>query len=820
MIKRKRQFGFHKPAVGAFPRETPLETHITGVLSMARSGTGFVAADDGGEDIIIPQESVGQALPGDRVSVSKLPPRRSDGRRMGRIEKVLERGQTDIVCTLRRTGQYLAAVPMIPNYQHTFNIADPKGAKEGDRVIVRFTAWDNPLLNPDAEVTGVIGPADNPSLDTEAIIRMYGLPGDFPPAALREAQTVSAKLAHHDRREDLRGKLIVTIDPATAKDFDDALSLEHDAEGRRVLGVHIADVSHFVRTGSELDAEARKRGTSVYLVDKVIPMLPEQLSNGVCSLVPGEDRLAFSAFLTFNAAGVVIERRLTRSVIRSKLRLSYEQAQEIIDGAPAAAQLGTAEARELVLALNTLSQQLRANRFKRFALDIASPEMQVDLDADGMMIGVHPAVHSVSHELVEEAMVAANEAVAAELSGRHIPYISRFHDAPDPEKIADLAAAVATLGLEPGDLMHTGNLARLLKAVHGTPLQYYVGMLVLRSMKRAEYTVEHEGHFGLAKRFYSHFTSPIRRYPDLVLHRQLAAMLAGDAAAQPGRGELAAIAKTSTDAEFRAEQASRDLIEMKKYRFLAQQIADGKPLEYDAVVVKVMDFGVFVEIPEVQIGGLIHVSALSEKYVRYDNFQERLVAPGLSVGSGDTLRVLVSGVNFDERKVDFSVVGIQGGERPRRDLSSQAVRRRERRERRSGDSATGRPSAKAPAHSRGASASKSAGHSRGVERGSARPHGRKHETQSVKPEAHGRKHETHGRKPETQGVKPEAAGRKPETHGRKPEARDGKPEAHGRKPENRTPRGDGFGAAGQRKSAGNGYFAKGGGKRKSSGRAR
>ena len=171
MIKRKKQFGFHKPAVGAFPRETPLETHITGVLSMARSGTGFVAADDGGEDIIIPQESVGQALPGDRVSVSKLPPRRSDGRRMGRIEKVLERGQTDIVCTLRRTGQYLAAVPMIPNYQHTFNIADPKGAKEGDRVIVRFTAWDNPLLNPDAEVTGVIGPADNPSLDTEAIIR-------------------------------------------------------------------------------------------------------------------------------------------------------------------------------------------------------------------------------------------------------------------------------------------------------------------------------------------------------------------------------------------------------------------------------------------------------------------------------------------------------------------------------------------------------------------------------------------------------------------------------------------------------------------------
>ena len=800
MIQRKRQFGRQPLTARALRRDTPLETTLVGTLSVARSGTGFVAPADGGEDIVIPQEAVGQAFPGDRVEVALVPSRRGDKRRTGRIVAIVERGLADIVCTLRRTGDFLAAVPMIPNFQHTFNIADPKGAKEGDRVVVRFASWDNPLLNPDATIAGVIGPADNPSLDTEAIIRMYGLPGDFPPATLLEAQTVSAQLAHPGRREDLRGKLIVTIDPATAKDFDDALSLETDAQGRRVLGVHIADVSHFVRTGSELDAEARKRGTSVYLVDKVIPMLPEQLSNGVCSLVPGEDRLAFSAFLTFNAAGVLVDRRFVRSVIRSKQRLTYEQAQEILDGAPAAADHGTPEARELVLALNALSQQLRGNRFKRFALDIASTEMQVDLDERGMMTGVHPAVHTVSHELVEEAMVAANEAVAAELSGRHIPYISRFHDAPDPEKIADLAAAVAALGLEPGDLMHTGNLARLLKAVHGTPLQYYVGMLVLRSMKRAEYTVEHEGHFGLAKRFYSHFTSPIRRYPDLVLHRQLAAMLAGGAEPQPGRGDLTAIAKSSTDAEFRAEQASRDLIEMKKYRFLAQQIEDGKPLEYDAVVVKVMEFGVFVEIPEVQVGGLIHVSALSEKFVRYDGFRDRLVAPGLSVGAGDSLRVLVSGVNFDERKVDFAVVGIQtGGARPKRELSAQAVRRRERRERRGADSATARPSAKGSAKPHGAPHAKGAAHARHPAEG--RPEFRGH-----KPAAHGRK--------------PEARGHEPAAHGRKGEAQDRKPAAHDRKPEGRPPRGDGFGAASQRKGAGNGYFAKGAGKRKSSGRAR
>ncbi len=693
MMKKNVNFsGFNRGRPIGRKQESLLDTKVNGVLAVARSGTGFVSPDGGGDDIMIPSEFVNQAFPGDRVSVSLSPQKRGETRKSGKIVEILERGKIDIVCTLRRTGEFLAAVPMIPNFQHTFNIADAKGAKEGDRVIVRFSSWENPMLNPDAELTAVIGPADSPSLDTESIIKMYDLPGTFPPVVTSEAQTVSAKLSHTGARVDLRDKLIITIDPATARDFDDALSLETDEEGRRVLGVHIADVSHFVQVGSALDHEARKRGTSVYLVDKVIPMLPEQLSNGVCSLVPNEDRLAFSAFMTFNAGGTMVSRRFTHSVIRSKLRLTYEEAQEVIDTAGKAEKIGTNESRLLILELNELSQQLRANRFKRFALDISSPEMQVDLNANGMMVGIHPAVHSISHELVEEAMVAANEAVAAEISNRHIPYISRYHEAPAEEKIADLSAAVAALGLEPGDLMNTGNIARLLKAVHGTPLQYYVSMLVLKSMKRAEYTVENEGHFGLAKRFYSHFTSPIRRYPDLVLHRQLSILLSGDKAGQPPREELAAIAATSTNMEFRAEQASRDLIEMKKYRFLAQQIQDGKPMEYDAVVVKVMDFGVFVEVPEVQIGGLIHISVLSDKFVRYDSFRERLTAPGVSIGSGDKLRVLVSGVNFDERKVDFSVVGIESdrGRPVKRDLSSQAVRRRERRERRGvGEPATG-----------------------------------------------------------------------------------------------------------------------------------
>lgn len=683
-MKQNRKQDFRKRR-SSLPERSNLKGPIAeGVLSLARSGTGFVALDEGGEDIMIASESVGRAMPGDRVSVRKRPARRGDTRVMGEIEAVVSRRTADIVCTLRRTGDGYAAAPMTPNFQHAFHIEDPKGAQAGDRVIVQFTSWDDPSLNPVGTIASVIGPADDPSLDTLSIIKMYDLAGDFPPGVLKEAQSVSAKIRQSGQRKDLREMLIVTIDPATAKDFDDALSLHVDDKGQRVLGVHIADVSHFVRPGSSIDVEARKRGTSVYLVDKVIPMLPEQLSNGVCSLVPGEDRLAFSAFLTFNAGGTMVARRFARSIIRSKHRLAYEEAQAVIDGAKQAQTIGTPESRKLILALHELSQQLRTNRFNRHALDITSTDLEIDLDANGMMVGIHPTVHLVAHELVEEAMVAANEAVAAEISNRHIPYISRFHDEPDPEKIMEMSAAVAALGLEPGDLMHTGNISRLLKAVRGTPLEYYVSMLVLKSMKRAEYTVEHEGHFGLSKRFYSHFTSPIRRYPDLMLHRQLALMLLGGKAGQPSRDELAAVAASSTEAEFRAEQASRDLIEMKKYRFLEKQLADNKPLEYEAVVVKVMDFGVFIEVPEIQVGGMIHVSALSNKYVRYDSFRDELTAPGFSIGAGSTLQVLVSEVNFDDREVGFTVVGVSSGRlRPaKQELTAQAVRRRERRERR------------------------------------------------------------------------------------------------------------------------------------------
>jgi len=639
-----------------------------GILSVARSGTGFVNTGDGAPDIMIPSEHIGQALNGDRVEVSE-DKATTKGKRSGRILRVVERSALDIVCTLRSNGIYLTAIPLLPNHKNTFNIADAKGAKDGERVIVRMTGWPNPYLNPEGEIVSVIGPADKPGFDTISIIAAWNLPGEFPTGVVAEAESVAALLNNAGEREDLRDVETVTIDPATARDFDDALSLSTDpATGIRTLGVHIADVSYFIAPGSALDNEAAARGVSVYLPDKVIPMLPEQLSNGVCSLVPGEDRLTVSAFMTFNPAGRMTSRRFARTIIRSKKRLTYEEAQEMIDCtdmAPAVSVKNEKRTRpepcpydNLILSLHRLSQQLRKNRFKLFALNLNAPEMEVELDAEGMMTGIHPAPHSTSHELVEEAMVAANEAVAAEISARRIPYISRSHEAPDSEKILELSAAVAALSLFPGDLNQPNNIMRLLKAVEGTPLETYVSSLVLKSMKRAEYAVDKEGHFGLAKRVYAHFTSPIRRYPDLMLHRQLVAILTDDKALMPSKETLVRAAKASTELEYRAEQAERDLIEIKKYRFLEKQLADGKPLEYDAVAVAVLSFGAFVDVPELQIGGMIHISMLSDKFVRYDTAAQRYSTSDFSLKPGDKLRVIVTRVNFDERKVDFAATAL------------------------------------------------------------------------------------------------------------------------------------------------------------------
>lgn len=647
----------------SFTDDTPQKL-VRGVISLSRSGTGFIAPEGGGREIVVPAAMVGNALPGDTVLAALLPPQRGEARLAAAVSKVVSRGARDIVCTLRRAGRRWKAIPLVPAGDRVFSVAAVRGAAEGDRVIVRFAAWDDPRLDPEGEIAGVLGPADDPSLDTLAVERSWDLAREFGPQAVEEASAAAAAPADLAGREDLRGETVVTIDPAGARDFDDALSMRLDESGRRVLGVHIADVSHFVRPGSALDKEARARGTSVYLVDHVLPMLPETLSNGACSLVEGEDRLAFSAFLTFDSAGRMVAKRFAKSVIRSSRRLRYEDAMAVIEGRAGALDAQGREippaVRKLVLDCHALSQTLRRNRMAQFSLDIATPEPVVKLAPDGAVLSIGPAVHDASHELVEEAMIAANEAVASALAAARVPHLCRFHDAPAPEKMEELEAALGEAGLRVGAIKDAGAIVRILKAVRGTPLQDWVGSLVLRSLKRAEYSADNEGHFGLAKRYYSHFTSPIRRYPDLVLHRQLAALLSGDRASQPGVEALRAAARESTAAEFRADQAERALVEIKKYRFLEGQLAAGKPREYTAVAVKCLSSGVFVEIPELMVEGMVRVPALPVRSrVQFDHSRGHLVAPGFDIGPGTRMQVIVAAVDFELRRIAFKALSVE-----------------------------------------------------------------------------------------------------------------------------------------------------------------
>lgn len=630
---------------------------VTGTISVARSGNGFVTPAGGGSDVFVLQKDMDTALPGDRVVVRLFPVSETDGDRMrsGKVIELLDRARREIVGTLRSTGRFHCVVPLDASYKKDFYVADTRGARINDRVVMRVTRWDDRQVNPEADIVEVIGPADNPSLDTLAIMRHYGLKDVFPAAVLREAEVVSGMVNEPGDREDIRGKLVITIDPERARDFDDALSLERDGQGRRILGVHIADVCHFVRPNSALDREASKRGNSVYLPDRVLPMLPEQLSNGVCSLRPDEDRLAFSAFLTLDASGQVVGRRFAKTLMRSRLRLTYEQAYAVIEPGSSPAPVIDGAITKLLNDLDDLAQQLRSRRFMQNALDLDVPEYEVKMGQDGMIESIHVVPNDRSHQLVEECMVAANEAVAAELHNRGVPVISRIHEAPDEDKLEDLAVQLAGMGLKPGNLQHRKNLAAVLKSAENHPLRHQVKVAVLRSMKRAVYGAEAKGHFGLAKRFYAHFTSPIRRYPDLLLHRQLAAMLMRERAPYSAK-QLGVSGESCTKTEWIADEAERAIVEIKKYRYLEQEIKRKRPHVWDAVVVTVTNFGMFVEITDLQLQGLVHMSAISDKFVEYNERQKKLRAGREVYGFGRKVKVVVAAVDFDKRRIDLALV--------------------------------------------------------------------------------------------------------------------------------------------------------------------
>jgi ribonuclease R len=639
---------------------------VTGRVEFRRSGDGYLAATETTPAVRIDKINLETCLPGDVVTV-RLEPAHPDGEepfRMGKVIRIVERAKRVVVGTLRSTGRFFYVVPLDPAYQQDFYVPDAQGAQLSDRVVIQFTNWENRHVNPEAEIIEVIGPADNPSLDTLSIMRQYELPEGFPEEVMREAERSAGRMTAPGKRLDLRGSFIFTVDPATAKDFDDALSLDRDPQGRRVLGVHIADVSHFVMRGSVLDAEAQQRGNSVYLPDKVVPMLPEELSNGLCSLKPGQDRLAFSVFITFDDEGRPVSSRFGKSIICSRLRLTYEEALKVIE-TPAGMKCREGnvapETVALIREICDLAMQMRARRFAQYALDLDMPENQVVIGPDGTIIDIRPVVNDVSHQMIEECMVAANEAVAQELTGRGLRIVHRLHESPSEERIDDLSVELRGMGYQPGNLKQRRNLSEFLKRIRTTPLAHCAQTAVLRSMKRAVYSAEKGGHFGLAKTHYSHFTSPIRRYPDLIVHRILQAVLEGRPSPY-GMDELKRLALNCSDTEQNAAEAERDLVEIKKYRWLEQQLKTREARVYDAVVVRVMNFGLFVELEMLDIQGLVHISTLSDSFVHFDPGMHQLRAGREMYSLGAHVKVRVARVDFDKRRIDFVLDGVTPGQ--------------------------------------------------------------------------------------------------------------------------------------------------------------
>jgi ribonuclease R len=664
---------------------------VTGKLSIHQAGYGFLVPEmPGGPDVFIAAENIGTAMHSDRV-VARIsrdePYGRIKGRREGRVIRILERAHDTIVGTLQRSRNFYYVVPDDPRIVHDVYVGSPKDrrsqsgatAEVGDKVVVRLEAWESRHVNPEGEIIEVLGPASAPGIDMLSIIRKYHLPTEFPRDVLdqvkRIPETVDAR--QFDGREDLRGEFIVTIDPDDARDFDDAIHVEKIGSGWR-LGVHIADVAAYVERDSPLDREARRRGNSVYLPDRVIPMLPERLSNGVCSLNPGVDRLTHSVFIDFDKRGAAKSARFARSVIRSAHRLTYKQAYAILS-APPADRLGE----RLHLAWE-LAALLRRKRFEHGALDLDFPELKVRVDKEGRPVKLERVENDESHQLIEEFMLAANEAVARELKKRAIPTIYRIHENPDPDKLAEYREFVLGFDYRVGDLTHRAELQRLLASIRGKSEEQALKVALLKSLKRARYSPQSLGHYGLANANYLHFTSPIRRYADLVVHRALGRdgtplpsassrnperRSRSDTPYHPDMAEIASIAEHISATERTAADAEVDAIQMKKLEFFQRQLDARNPQIFRASIVDVRNYGLMVELPDALVTGLIHVSSLMDDFYLFDSARRQLIGrrSRKRFSVGDELSVFVVQVDGFKRQVDFALV-----------LPSQAPRKRDR----------------------------------------------------------------------------------------------------------------------------------------------
>ena len=642
------------------PREADL---FTGVIQFHASGAAHVLNEKAGEpDLYISSENTFTAMHGDRVVARVAAEREQDWRprslprREGRVIRILVRANETIVGTLQKSKNFFYVVADDPRFVHNLYVqapTEPNRAEVGDKVVVHLDAWPSRHVNPEGHIIEVLGPVGTPGVDMLSIIRKHCLPTEFPPDVLREAGLVSPDVLPREvaDREDLREGFLFTIDPDDAKDFDDAINVERIPSGWRV-GVHIADVSHYVRPKSALDREAAMRGNSVYLVDRVIPMLPEALSNGICSLKPGVDRMAFSVFAEISRDGKVRSARFAKSVIRSAARLTYKQAYEILSQPPR----GDTLAGNVHLAWE-LASVLRKKRFSAGSLDLDFPELKVWLDDQGRPVRLERIENDISHQLIEEMMLLANELVGRELKLRSQPALYRIHEKPDSDKLLEFREFASGQGVQAGDLTNRAELQKLLAGLRGQPYESAVKIALLKSLKRAAYSPDPVGHYGLAKADYTHFTSPIRRYSDLIVHRALERML-GLARSGPDSSALGQIAEHLSTTERTASDAERESVRLKKLEFFQMQISKRTGQPFRATILEVRNYGIFVELPEYLLSGLVHVSSLDGDFFVLEPARRRLVGRRTKriYQVGDVIDVAVARVDMFKQQVDFTVI--------------------------------------------------------------------------------------------------------------------------------------------------------------------
>ena len=660
---------------------------VNGIFSGHPKGFGFVTVEGMGQDVFIPEDRTGAALHGDRVQIVVESQDRGDGRRAeGSVLKVLEHANKEVVGYYQKSKGFGFVIP--DNQKISKDIFIPQGcdmgAVTGHKVVARIKEFGDANHKPEGVVTEILGHVNDPGTDILSIVRAYGLPEEFPPEVMDEVEGCPDEVAvpgpGRDEetwdgpygigdltspadwtgdlagRLDLRGLRTVTIDGEDAKDLDDAVTLCRDGQGGYILGVHIADVSHYVKEGRPLDKEALKRGTSVYLVDRVIPMLPHKLSNGICSLNAGTDRLALSCIMELDAQGNVLGHKIAETVIHVDRRMTYTAVNAIVTDGDEAVMAEYEGFVPMFMLMKEVSDILREKRKKRGAIDFDFPESKIILDAQGKPLEIKPYERNAATKIIEDFMLAANETVAEDYFWQSLPFLYRTHDNPDPEKMKQLGTFIHNFGyfirLQQGEI-HPKELQKLLDKIEGTPEEVLLSRLTLRSMKQAKYTTLCSGHFGLAARYYTHFTSPIRRYPDLQIHRIIKESLKG------GLGEkraghyeaiLPGVAMQTSALERRAEEAERETDKLKKCEYMSRFIGQ----EFDGVISGVTNWGLYVELPNT-VEGLVRISELRDDYYIFDEQHYELVGEMTrkTFKLGQPIRVQVASTDRLLRTVDF-----------------------------------------------------------------------------------------------------------------------------------------------------------------------